>query len=72
VFSEDRELYIGRAEAIAGVGLMVGPVIGGFLFTAFDYFFTFFIFSLILAINLIVSIVITPSSLNQSVSSEEQ
>lgn len=50
---------------------MVGPVIGGFLFTAFDYFFTFFIFSLILVINLVVTIMITPNSLNLTLSEDE-
>ena len=29
VFSENREKYLGWAEASSGVGLMIGPVLGG-------------------------------------------
>jgi len=54
------------AEAVTGIGLMVGPVIGGVLYNAFGYFATFFIFGIILIINLIVAWLITPDSLNKS------
>jgi len=54
------------AEAISGVGLMFGPVIGAFLYSAFGYFITFFAFGIILTINLIVTYVITPDFLNKT------
>jgi MFS family permease len=66
VFSDDREKYIGMAEAIAGVGLMIGPVIGAFLYSAFGYFFTFFVFGLMLFLNLLVTYWVTPDFLNQN------
>jgi hypothetical protein len=31
-FSENREKYIGMAEATSGIGLMIGPVMGGVIF----------------------------------------
>lgn len=51
---------------------MVGPVIGGFLYNAFDYFFTFFIFSMILVLNLVITVMITPDSLNNDSTAEEE
>jgi MFS family permease len=57
------------AEAIAGVGLMFGPVIGAFLYSAFGYFLTFFAFGLILSVNLVVTYFITPEFLNKTESS---
>jgi len=32
VFSENREKYIGMAEAVSGIGLMAGPVLGGLIY----------------------------------------
>lgn len=67
VFSENREKYIGYAEAVTGVGLMMGPVIGGPLYFSLGYFKSFCVFAAIMAISFIVSLVITPGNLNQSV-----
>lgn len=67
VFSENREKYIGYAEAVTGVGLMMGPVIGGPLYQYMGYFWSFNVFAAIMAISFLVSLVITPSNLNQSV-----
>jgi MFS family permease len=64
VFSEEREKYLGYAEAVTSIGLMLGPVIGGPLYSLCGYFFSFTIFAGFLIISLIVSLIITPSSLN--------
>lgn len=72
VFSDNREKYIGMAEAISGVGLMVGPVIGGFLYSAFGYFATFFIFGMVLLLNFIIALLITPDSLNKSIDEDSE
>ena len=67
VFSENREKYLGYAEAVTSIGLMLGPVIGGPLYTFCGYFYSFSIFAGFLIISLIVSLIITPSSLNKRV-----
>jgi MFS family permease len=67
VFSEEREKYIGYAEAVTGIGLMMGPVIGGPLYQTLGYFWSFNVFAAIMAVSLIVSLVITPSILNKGV-----
>lgn len=51
-------------EAAAGIGLMLGPVIGSFLNTSVGYLLTFFIFSGLLFFNGILCWLILPSSLN--------
>ena len=72
VFSDNREKYLGYAEAVTGVGLMLGPVLGGPLYTAFGYFESFSIFGGILAISLVIALIITPSTLNESVNAEHE
>ncbi len=43
------------AEAVTGIGLMLGPVFGAFLYSYFGYFFTFFAFGIVLLLNLAIS-----------------
>lgn len=66
VYSDNREKYLGYAEAVTGIGLMLGPVIGGPLYLTFGYFESFCIFAGILIISLTVLIVATPNALNDS------
>lgn len=64
VYSENREKYLGYAEAFTGIGLMLGPVIGGFFYSFFGYFGSFACFSGVIFFSMIVSLLITPSALN--------
>jgi MFS family permease len=66
VFADNRERYIGYAESVTGIGCMIGPVLGGFLYVGFGYFWTFFIFGGICLISLVVTLIITPTSINES------
>jgi MFS family permease len=66
VFSDSREQYLGYAEAVTGVGLMLGPVLGGPLYTALGYFESFAVFAGMLLVSMSIVIIITPSALNQS------
>lgn len=54
------------AEAVSGIGLMVGPVVGGLFYSFFGYFATFFVFGMLLTLNLVISKLITPDVLNKS------
>ena len=66
MFPENREKYLGMGEAAAGVGLMVGPVLGGFLNTYLGYRDCFFVFSGIIAVNIFISFFVLPNSLNDT------
>ena len=58
--------YVGYVEITAGLGLSVGPLLGGILFSKLDYAGTLFFFgSLNLAVLLLCQYLI-PSKLNQS------
>lgn len=67
MFSDNREKYLGYAEAATGIGLMIGPVLGGFLFVVLGYFGSFVAFAIILLIAMIATSIITPGALNDSV-----
>ena len=60
VYSDNREKYLGYAEAVTGIGLMVGPVIGGPLYDELGYFFSFVAFASLLAASMVIALIITP------------
>lgn len=66
MFADNREKYLGYAEAVTGIGLMLGPVLGGPLYSAFGYFESFAIFAGLLVVSMLVVFIITPGALNQS------
>lgn len=66
VYSDNREKYLGYAEAVTGIGLMLGPVIGGPLFEYLGYFWSFAVFGAILLVSMTIAIFITPGALNDS------
>jgi MFS family permease len=63
-FSDNREKYLGMGESAAGLGQMLGPVMGSILYTYLGYFGAFATFSIILASAGILSLITLPSSLN--------
>ena len=65
-YSENREKYLGYAEAVTGIGLMLGPVIGGPLYDGLGYFWSFVAFAAILGISMLIALIITPGALNNS------
>eukprot|EP00347_Sterkiella_histriomuscorum_P011555 403372011 len=71
MFPENREKYLGMGEAAAGIGLMVGPVLGGILNTVLGYRDCFFVFSGILGLNIIISFFVLPNSLNHTQGEED-
>jgi predicted MFS family arabinose efflux permease len=64
VYSDNREQYLGYAEAVTGIGLMLGPVIGGPLYDLLGYFFSFACFGAMLLVSMAVALIITPAALN--------
>ena len=63
-FSENREKYLGMGEAAAGIGTMLGPVIGSLLYSFCGYFWAFMFFASLLGISGILSFIVLPNSLN--------
>ena len=66
-FSDNREKYLGMSEAAAGIGTMVGPVIGSVLYAYFGYFWAFIFFAVMLGFSGILSFFILSNSLNDKV-----
>jgi MFS family permease len=65
-FSYNRDKYLGMAESAAGLGLMLGPVIGSLIYGKLHYMYTFLVFTGILLVNCIVIFFLLPSSLNDN------
>jgi MFS family permease len=63
-FSDNREKYLGMGESAAGLGQMLGPMLGSILYSYLHYFGAFMIFAGFLLIAAIMSFLILPSSLN--------
>lgn len=71
VFTDNREKYLGYGEAAAGLGLMIGPVIGGILNTYFSYMVTFFCFAGFCAVTGVLAQLMIPEILNKKFEVEE-
>ena len=70
-FSSDREKYLGFAESAAGVGLMIGPVLGGAMNSFLGYLPCYLIFAMILFLTGLVNLIFLPASLNQKPAKSE-
>ena len=64
VFPETREKVLAYAETAAGIGLMIGPVIGGRMNSAKGYLFCYMAFSCMLAVVGVATLILLPNSLN--------
>jgi MFS family permease len=71
-FSENREKYLGMGEAAAGIGTMVGPVIGSVLYAYLGYFWAFMFFAVMLGFSGILSFFILPNALNNKMQSSDK
>ena len=49
-FPDKKEMIVGWVEAMTGLGLIVGPIIGSTLYSFFGYSYTFFIYGAFLVI----------------------
>jgi MFS family permease len=71
-FSENRERAIGFGETAAGLGLMAGPILGGFLNTTFGYAYCYYILAGMLACFALFNVIVMPNSINFSTVQEEE
>lgn len=66
VFSDRREKVLGYGETAAGLGLMVGPLIGGELYVEFGYFWCYMMLAAFLFCDMIFTLFVMPNSINGS------
>jgi MFS family permease len=59
-FSDNREKYLGWGESAAGLGCMVGPVLGSFFVINLGYCFCYIAFAIMLSVAGILSWIILP------------
>jgi MFS family permease len=64
-FPKKREEYCGYCESAVGIGLMAGPVIGSLIYGLVGYEYTFYCFSGIIALGLILSFFLLPNRINK-------
>ena len=63
-FPENQDKYLGWAEAATGVGLVMGPALGSFIYSFLGYMFTFIAFGILLMIGMILIFFLLPASVN--------
>jgi len=58
--SYDKDTYIGYVEMALGVGDMIGPAIGGFVYDFYGFSGTFLMFGLLIMVGIIFCIMMIP------------
>ena len=53
-FPDERTKYVAWLEAANGFGLIIGPPLGGLIYSQVGYSWTFYGFALILSVNLVI------------------
>jgi MFS family permease len=61
-FFECKEVYLGYGEAAAGLGLMTGPIIGGFLYNLFNVKVCYIVLAMIIFLDVIFTMIFLPSN----------
>ena len=64
IFSEERIEKLAQTEAAFGLGMMIGPSIGSFVFGAVGYEYTFYFFALQILLSMAQNACALPESLN--------
>ena len=65
-FPKDKDVYMGMAEAYFGIGFAIGPAIGSFMYGTFGFAWAFYVFSIIMAIDFCVVLLLVSSKLSAS------
>ena len=59
-FFESKEVYLGYGEAAAGLGLMIGPIIGGAVNSWFGYFTCYIFICILICLDIVFTIFVMP------------
>ena len=62
---------MGFGETAAGLGLLVGPIIGGTLYVTFGYFWCYIILAGFILLSLLFVLIVMPNSINKSGTAQE-
>ena len=65
-FPKDKDVYMGMAEAFFGLGFLLGPAVGSFMYGTFGFAWAFYIFSIIVAFNFCMVLLLVSSKLSGS------
>lgn len=65
-FGEQKAAYLGVMLGGAGLGAIIGPVIGSVVYGIGGYAFTFYFFAGVITINLTLNTLLVPSVLNHN------
>lgn len=60
----EKEVCIGYVEMALGVGDMIGPAVGSFIYAFAGFAGTFLLFSAIIFLGIVFSVIMIPQSLN--------
>ncbi len=63
--SYDKDRYIGYVEMATGLGDMLGPAVGGIVFSAYGFSGTFIVFASFVGLGTVVASLTISSALNQ-------
>jgi predicted MFS family arabinose efflux permease len=61
IFAEETEVKLGIMETVGGVGLIMGPVIGGVFYSIGGYVFVFIVYDLLLLVLGVMTYLLLPS-----------
>lgn len=71
VFADDIMRHIAYVEIAVGLGLGIGPLVGGFLYGLVDYEYTMYCFAGLNFVTMVFIYKYIPNSLNETASDEE-
>ena len=72
IFSEDIMKYLGYTEIVIGVGQIIGPVIGGFVYQYLNFDKTLYFFGFLNTFGVICCMISIPNDLNKTFSEDEE
>jgi predicted MFS family arabinose efflux permease len=59
-FFESKETYLGYGETAAGIGLTLGPIIGGYLYSTYGYFECYLFLAGFISLDVIFTMIMMP------------
>jgi len=59
-FFESKETYLGYGETAAGIGLTLGPIFGGYLYSTYGYFECYLFLAGFISLDVIFTMIMMP------------
>lgn len=71
-FVENREKFLGFGEMAAGSGLLVGPILGGWIYSSFGYFWCYIVLATLVGADMVFTWFFMPNSVNNDADESEE